>query len=76
MFRPVVETEASGIIFQTSTVQLTQKFGDIYTWLQRIEGATPLMHIASLEIVKKGDMLGMNGVTASVMTAIPKKRFN
>jgi hypothetical protein len=76
MFRPVVESEASGLIFQTSTVQLTLKFDAIYAWLLRLEGATPLMHIGNLEIVKKPDMLGMNSVSASVMTAIPKKRFN
>ncbi|MDD5305305.1 MAG: hypothetical protein PHS14_19585 [Elusimicrobia bacterium] len=76
LFRPVVETESSGIIFQTSTVQLTLKFNDIYAWLLRLESATPLMHVGSLEIAKKPDMIGMNSVSASVMTAIPKKRFN
>jgi type II secretory pathway component PulM len=76
MFRPVIETEASGLIFQTSTVQLTIKFNDLYSWLIRLEGATPLMHISSLDITKKTDMIGENSVSASVMTAIPKKRFN
>ena len=75
-FRPVVETESSGLIFQTSTVQLTLKFNDIYAWLLRLESATPLMHVAVLEVSKKGDMVGMNSVSASIMTAIPKKRFN
>lgn len=76
LFRPVVETEASGLIFQTSTVQLTIKFSDLYAWLMRLESATPLMHISSLDIAKKNDMLGWNVVGASVMTAIPKKRYN
>lgn len=76
LFRPVVETEASGLIFQTSTVQLTIKFSDLYAWLMRLEGATPLMHISTLDIAKKNDMLGWNVVGASVMTAIPKKRYN
>lgn len=76
MFRPVVETEASGLIFQTSTVQLTIKFSDIYAWLMRLEGASPLMHVSNLEVAKKVDMIGWNSVSASVMTAIPKKRFN
>jgi type II secretory pathway component PulM len=76
MFRPVIETEASGLIFQTSTVQLTIKFNDLYAWLIRLEGATPLMHISNLDITKKTDMIGENSVSASVMTAIPKKRFN
>ena len=76
MFRPVAETESNGLIFQTSTVQLSTKFGDIYAWLIRLEGARPLMHVSKLDIGKKGDMIGVNAVTASVMTAIPKKRFN
>jgi len=76
LFRPVVESEGSGIIFQTSTVQLTTRFSDVYAWLLRIEGATPMMHVSSLEVTKKPDMIGMNVVSASVMTAIPKKRFD
>lgn len=76
LFRPVIETETSGLILQTSTVQLTIRFSDVYAWLQRIESATPMMHVSSLEITKKQDMIGMNVVAASVMTAIPKKRFD
>ncbi|MCR4295258.1 MAG: type II secretion system protein M [Elusimicrobia bacterium] len=76
MFRPVVESEVSGLIFQTSSVQLTVKFNEIYTWLLRLEGATPMMHVSHLEVTKKPDMIGWNVVSASVMTAIPKKRFN
>lgn len=76
MFRPVIETETSGLIFQTSSVQLTTNFNAIYAWLLRIEGATPMMHVSSLEISKKPDMIGMNIISASVMTAIPKKRFD
>jgi hypothetical protein len=76
MFRPVMENEQSGLIFQTSTVQLTIGFDQIYHWLIRLEGAKPMMHVSNLEIVKKQDMIGMNVVSASVMTAIPKKRFN
>ncbi len=76
MFRPVAESEASGLIFQTSSVQMTVRFNDIYSWLLRLEGATPMMHVSNLEITKKQDMIGWNVVSASVMTAIPKKRFN
>ncbi len=76
LFRPVIESESSGIIFQTSTVQLTVKFNEVYIWLMRLEGATPLMHVSNLEVTKKPDMMGWNVVSASVMTAIPKKRLN
>lgn len=76
IFRPVIETEASGLIFQTSTIQITISFNDVYAWLLRLEGTTPLMHLSSLEVTKKPDMIGLNTVSAEVMTAIPKKRFN
>lgn len=75
-FRPVFEAEASGLVFQTSTVQLTVEFNKVYVWLLRLESATPLMHVSLLDIAKKNDMIGLNSVSASVMTAIPKKRFN
>ena len=75
-FRPVVEIEASGLIFQTSYVQLSLKFTDVYAWLVRLEGARPLMHVSNLDIQKKPDMIGWNSVAVSVMTAIPKKRFD
>ena len=75
-FRPVDESESSGLIFQTSTVQLSIKFMDVYFWLLRLESATPLMHVSSVEITKKNELIGMNGVTASVMTAIPQKRYD
>lgn len=74
-FPPIIETEASGIVFQTSSVELTVKFSDIYNWLLRVESAKPMMHVSNLEVTKKPDMIGMNVVSASVMTAIPKKRF-
>ncbi len=75
-FQPVTETEASGLILQTSSVQLALKFNDLYLWLQRLEGAAPLMHLSHLEVLKSPDMLGRNSVSASVMTAIPQKRFD
>jgi type II secretory pathway component PulM len=74
-FRPVLETEGSGVIFQTSTVELSLRFNDVYTWLLRLESAKPLMHIGVLDVTKKTDNIGMNGVSCSVMTAIPKMRF-
>jgi type II secretory pathway component PulM len=75
-FRPVTENESSGLIFQTSSVQMTLRFNDLYAWLLRLESARPLMHIGVLEVSKKTDLLGYNSVNCSVMTAIPKKRFN
>lgn len=75
-FRPVTEMESSGLIFQTSVVTLSLKFNEVYSWLLRLESAKPLMHIGSLEVGKKTDLVGVNTVSASVKTVIPKKRFN
>jgi hypothetical protein len=75
-FKPVVETEQSGLIFQTSSVVMSLKFNDVYVWLLRLESAKPLMHISMLEVNKKPDIIGVNQVSCSVMTAIPKKRFD
>lgn len=76
MFRPVSEIDSGGLIFQTSTVQLSIKFAEAYAWLVRLEAAKPLMQVSSFELVKKQDAVGMNQVSVSVMTAIPKKRFD
>ncbi len=76
MFQPVVESESSGLIFQTSTVQLELKFNDLYRWLLRLESAKHLMHVYTLDVAKTATLPGLNIVSASVMTAIPKKRFN
>ncbi|PIR18872.1 MAG: hypothetical protein COV48_05105 [Elusimicrobia bacterium CG11_big_fil_rev_8_21_14_0_20_64_6] len=76
MFRPVVETEADGLIFQTSAVQISLKFDEVYRWIQRLEGATPLMHVELIEISKKSSGApGVNTVSASIVTTIPKMRY-
>lgn len=74
--RPVVEIETNGLIFQTSAVVMSLRFNDTYAWLLRLESARPLMHVGSLEVTKKEDMIGINIISASVMTAIPRTRYN
>lgn len=74
--KPVSETETSGLIFQTSMVELTMRFEDFYLFLSRLESNKPLMHIYSLDLQKKQEPLGMNTAVVSVMTVIPKKRLN
>lgn len=76
MFRPISEEETNGIIYQTSNVMITVPFNELYAWLIRLEGATPLMHVSSVEVTKKPDMIGWNNVSVAVKTAIPKKRYN
>lgn len=75
-FKPVSENELSGLIFQSSTVQLTLRFEQFYDWLMRLEGAKPLMHVQSFDVQKKPEQLSWNGVTCEVTTVIPKRRFN
>lgn len=75
-FKPTVENEISGLIFQSSTVQLTIKFAEFHAWLTRLEATKPLLHISSLNVRKKPELFGWNDAKCEVMTAIPKKRFN
>ncbi len=75
-FRPVSETEANGLIVQESGVTLAMKFEEFYSWLLRVEGAKPLLHVSMIEIAKKKQILGSNQVSISLMTAIPKTEFH
>ena len=75
-FTPVKESELNGLIFQTSSVALTLRFSDFYDWLLRIENAKPLMHMNSIDLVKKADHLGFNGATCDITTVIPTTRFH
>ena len=76
LIRPANETEASGLIFQLSTIELTVGFGEFHRWLMRLERAKPLMHVYSIDMNKKLEPFGVNGVICEVMTVIPKRRFN
>lgn len=74
-FKPVREQEESGLIFQVSSVSLTMKFSEFYDWVLRIESAKPMMHLQMVELKKKGDNVGFNGVNCDIATVIPKTRF-
>ena len=74
--RPVGEAQANELIFQTSTIELTIRFEELYALLTRLESNRPLMHIQNLDVQKKAEPLGSNTATISVTTVIPKKRFN
>ena len=73
-FRPVREEEASGLVFQTATVSIKLRFSEFFDWLLRLESAKPMMHMASMEFVKKGGE-GYNFATFDVSTVVPVKRF-
>lgn len=75
-FKPISESEMSGLIFQNSSVVLTIKFDELYAWLIRLEGAKPMMHVQAIDIQKRPDQIGVNGVNCEVTTVIPKQRYN
>ncbi len=74
-FTPVKESEANGLIFQTSSVALTLRFSEFFDWLLRVENAKPFMHMDSVELAKKSDKIGYNMATFTISTVIPKRRF-
>lgn len=75
-FQPVREQEQAGLIFQNSSIVMPAKFMEFYAWIQRLEGAKPLMHLQSVNLSKKSETIGLNTVQAEIMTVIPKKRYN
>lgn len=74
--KPVGELENNGLILQTSTVELTLGFEELYGLIAGIEASKPLMHIQSFDLQKKPDQLGKNTANITVTTVIPKKRLN
>lgn len=76
VFQPVREQEQAGLIFQASNIAMPVRFSEFYSWLIRLEGAKPLMHLQSVDLTKKSDAVGMNAVQAEIVTVIPKRRFN
>jgi hypothetical protein len=75
-FKPVREQELNGLIFQVTSVALSLRFSEFYDWILRMESARPLMHVQSVELGKKRESVGYNGVTCDIATVIPKKRFH
>lgn len=75
-FQPVREQEQAGLVFQASNIAMPVKFGEFYSWVVRLESAKPLMHLQTVELAKKSDLVGVNTVQAEITTVIPKKRYN
>lgn len=75
-FAPVKESELNGLVFQSSSVTLTLRFSEFFDWLLRVENAKPLMHMNSVDLVKKADKIGFNAATCEISTVIPMKRFH
>ena len=71
---PPAETEQSGFVMQTLSVSIALKFSELISWLNRIEGNQPIMHVGNLEISKRDDPLGSNSVTCEIGTMIPVKK--
>lgn len=75
-FQPVREQEQTGLVFQSCSIAMPVKFNEFYSWLLRLESAKPLMHLQTVDLMKKTDVIGQNSVQADITTVIPKKRFN
>lgn len=75
-FTPVKESELNGLVFQTASVAMTVRFSEFFDWVLRVENAKPLMHVNSIDLVKKADKIGYNAATCDISTVIPKKRFH
>lgn len=74
-FQPVMESEAAGLVFQSSKLSMPVRFGEFYAWVLRLESARPLMHLQLVDLKKQGDTIGMNAVQAEIATIVPKRRF-
>lgn len=74
-FGSVREQEQAGLIFQASSVSLTLSFAQFYGWLLRLENSRPIMHLQSVDLLKKKDRIGENKVICEIATVIAKKRF-
>jgi hypothetical protein len=80
-FRPMRENEKNGLIQQDSTLTLHVRFKQFYALMLHIEGAKPMLHLASADLVKANNIsdpssLGMATVHVDVSTIIPKKRLD
>ncbi len=71
---PPAEDEENGFVMQRITVTIQLKFSDLISWLNRIEGTKPLLHIGSVSMTKKDEPLGANGVNVEIGTVIPTKK--
>lgn len=74
-FRPMREDLAHGLAFQTATLSCNLRFSQFFDWLLRLESAKPMMHLSSMEFVKKGGE-GFNHATFDVSTVVPVKRYH
>ncbi len=73
--QPPSESEQSGLVFQTLSVQLTARFPDLVRWLARIEGTKPMIHVASLSVAKKSGHPDQTDAAVVLSTVIPKVRY-
>lgn len=74
--KPMSETEAKGLVMQSQSVSMSAKFSEFYAWLLRLESARPLMHLQAVELSKKEDRMGFNGVSCEITTVVPTRRLN
>jgi type II secretory pathway component PulM len=71
---PPSEEEENGFVMQRISVSIQLKFADLMSWLNRIEATRPLLHVGSVEMGKKDEPLGANGVSVEIGTVIPTRK--
>jgi type II secretory pathway component PulM len=74
-FKPVEESKVNGLIFQVSAVAMSLRFAELFDWILRVENAKPLMHLQSVDLQKRVDVMGLNQARCQISTVIPEKRF-
>ena len=72
---PSEEEIPPGLVFQNETMATTIKFNELVAWLSRVEKSKPVVHVSSLELNKKADPVGANGVVCIITTIIPKVKY-
>ena len=69
------EDERSGLVFQRVTVSAELGFSQLMSWLRSIEAKKPLLHVSTIELTKRSQPLGHNGVNLNISTVVPIKRL-
>ncbi|MBI3553310.1 MAG: hypothetical protein HY077_12515 [Elusimicrobia bacterium] len=68
---PPDEQVQAGFVFQRLNVSVQLKFSELIPWLNRVEGNKPMLHIGALDLGKRDEPLGVNGISCEIGTVIP-----
>lgn len=68
---PVQVVETKEFRFMTIALTFSAKYGEIASWIARLEGSKQLLHVVSLS-VHKGKDIGSNEVQAVIASLVPR----